>query len=441
MSNPYDTEGRMSAFVPVDSRLDGAYPLEIPVVDQVFQENKSGNFAPRVGFAWNVRGDGRTALRGGVGLFYAQIENEFRRAVGAAAPFWTSVRVNNPPFPNSGASLASGTAGALQPLGIHQFPEIPVTTQYNLRLEQALGERAVAAVAYVGSRGRNQARTGNPQIPVPFENASGRLEVENRLVTPAYSSNAAFIVFDANSWYDSLQVEFEQRPAFGLRFKAAFTWSKAVDEGVDNNSAPHGQSDLALVLSDHTFNRGPATHDVPKRFVFNWSYELPFGTHDGAAGVLLNKWQLAGIFQAQGGFPFTAQLGFSRSWPSGEAPDRPDLAAGASTNPVLGGPDLYFDPTAFVLPPARTLGTVGVNTLRGPGLALLDVSLLKVFDVFGSRSVEFRTEVFNLLNRANFGIPDPILFNADGSRRGAAGRISSTQTTAREIQFSVKFVF
>lgn len=122
------------------------------------------------------------------------------------------------------------------------------------------------------------------------------------------------------------------------------------------------------------------------------------------------------------------------------AADRPDVAPGAG-NPVVGGPDRYFDPNAFQLQPVGIIGNSGVATMMGPGLALMDVSLLKRLTFGKGMGVELRTEVFNLLNRPNLGIPDNVLFNTDGTRRGAAGRISSTLTTPREFQFSVKFIF
>jgi hypothetical protein len=119
---------------------------------------------------------------------------------------------------------------------------------------------------------------------------------------------------------------------------------------------------------------------------------------------------------------------------------RPDLASGASSNPVLGGPDQYFDPTAFVLPPAGTLGNLGRNTIIGPGLAVVDASLIRNFRLGQTRSFQFRLEAFNLFNRANFALPSRDIFSASG-RLGSAGRIIATTTTARQVQLGLKFLF
>jgi hypothetical protein len=108
---------------------------------------------------------------------------------------------------------------------------------------------------------------------------------------------------------------------------------------------------------------------------------------------------------------------------------------------VLGGPDRYFDPSAFELAPAGFYGNAGRNTLRGPGFANVDLGVVKVIPVTERVKVDFRGEFFNLFNRANFGLPEGNIFSTNGTVRGAAGRIRDTTTTSRQVQFGLKVLF
>ena len=199
---------------------------------------------------------------------------------------------------------------------------------------------------------------------------------------------------------------------------------------------------------DRTIDRGLSAFHVKHNLSFNWTYDLPFGRNSkGLAGALVKGWQLNNITSIHSGTPFTVRLGFNRSGnlntTSFSANERPNLKAGASSNPVLGGPDRYFDVNAFVLPPANTRGTLGRNTLIGPGLVNVDASIGKSFALGESRSLLFRAEVFNLPNHPNFAVPSgQIAFtNAQGAIAPTAGRITSTVTTSRQVQFGLKFTF
>lgn len=175
---------------------------------------------------------------------------------------------------------------------------------------------------------------------------------------------------------------------------------------------------------------------------FNFGYELPRVFSGGVGSTLLNDWSLNGILIANTGFPLTLQVGSNRSQ-NGESSisDRPDLAPGASNSPVLGGPDLYFDPEVFLFPEAGFHGTLGRTTLSLPGLVTFDFSLVKGFSLSERFRLQFRSEFFNLFNRANFKAPANRLFTSRGGRRGSAGRISETVTTSRQIQFGLRLEF
>jgi hypothetical protein len=163
----------------------------------------------------------------------------------------------------------------------------------------------------------------------------------------------------------------------------------------------------------------------------------------GAVAALAQGWQFAGIVTLRSGVPFSPQLGFDRARAlprSGGAGQRPNLVPGASPNPVLGDPAKYFDPLAFALPDAGFLGDLPRNTLIGPGFATWDASLVKNVRIGDRRRVQFRLEVFNVLNRANFGLPEATVFDASG-RVPNAGEITRTVGTARQMQLGLKFEF
>ena len=174
----------------------------------------------------------------------------------------------------------------------------------------------------------------------------------------------------------------------------------------------------------------------------NLTYDLPWQNSTRAALKWIGGWQVSGIVSLSDGLPFTALTGFNRSGSrTAITSDRPNLLPGNSKNPVLGGPNKYFDPAVFALPPAGFYGNLGRNTLITPGFATLDATLTKVFPVSEQVKLDFRAEFFNFLNRANFGLPSNQIFNSSGAILGNAGRIATTVSTSRQIQFGLKLLF
>jgi hypothetical protein len=180
--------------------------------------------------------------------------------------------------------------------------------------------------------------------------------------------------------------------------------------------------------------------------VANFNYDLPLGRNlKGASGTLLQGWQINSIVSVTSGVPFTVEnsANLDRDRDRAFGASRPNLLAGRSNNPVLGGPDRYYDSSAFQLQDPGFYGNLGRNTLFGPGLATWDFALIKNIALRSEeRKVQFRAEFFNLLNHANFNLPSNALFlTADGAPSGSAGRITQTVTTSRQIQFGLKFTF
>jgi hypothetical protein len=183
--------------------------------------------------------------------------------------------------------------------------------------------------------------------------------------------------------------------------------------------------------------------DTRHQIVANLTYQLPFA--HGASGIahaLASGWTVSTLIRLRSGYPFSAFSGVDTGLQvNGWAPEYPDLAPGASVNPVLGTVDHWFDPSAFVLPAPGYIGTLPRNTIIGPNMKTADLMTGKNFALWGSSELQFRLEVYNLFNRANFGLPQQTVFNANGTVREDAGRITSTSTSARQIQLGAKFVW
>ena len=258
----------------------------------------------------------------------------------------------------------------------------------------------------------------------------------------------------ANSFYNSLTVEVERRvaptgPLAGLGFRAAYTFSKSVDDSSsivssDSSGTTSGPQDPM----DLRTSRGLSAFDARNRLVVNFTWDLPNIAGGGFAQKLLNGWQVNGITSVSQGTPFNLEAGWNISDNGTQTlKDQASLIPGGNSNPVLGAPNRagrYFDVMQFTLPERGTYGNLGRNTAIGPGLVNQDFSLTKntaVSSVSEAFQVQFKAEFFNLFNRANFGIPRRLLFNSRSQRLASAGLITNTVTTSRQIQFGLKILF
>jgi len=189
-------------------------------------------------------------------------------------------------------------------------------------------------------------------------------------------------------------------------------------------------------------NRGIASYSIAHQFNANFSYQLPFG--NGTSGVLnrlIGGWQWNGILNWQGGFPFTPLAGSNTSG-TGDSnqSDVPNWNPNFKGNVIVGRPDQWFDPKAFVLAPQGTFGNVSRGSLRGPGLFNVDASLFKRVRLSESYTLQFRAETFNVLNHPNFSYPNEVIFSG-GTYSSSGGVITQTSTTSRQIQFALKLLF
>jgi hypothetical protein len=188
---------------------------------------------------------------------------------------------------------------------------------------------------------------------------------------------------------------------------------------------------------------GRATFNVAHVFGTNLTYELPFLKNSRPlVKSVLAGWQVSSVLSVTTGTPFSAVSNPRLTHNADRyGTSRADLVPGGNNNPVLGGPDLYFDAKQFKPQQLGYYGTAGRDTLTGPGLVMLDGSLLKNFHVTESKNIQFRAEFFNLPNRANFALPASTLFDSGGKSISNAGRITSTVTGARQVQLALRFEF
>ncbi len=233
--------------------------------------------------------------------------------------------------------------------------------------------------------------------------------------------------------------------------QGAYTVAKSIDDGSttqSSNQFTNGVSNPFPLIRE--LGRGLSDYDIRQSLVINGTWDLPLKV-GGSAGKLVNGWQLGGIFRGHSGIPFSAAMvgdpantGTSRrGTDSGQRPDQ----VGPTNNPVIGDPRQWFDGEAFALPQAEgggILGNLGRNTLIGPGLATFDLMLVKNTDlpsISEDFNIQFRLEMFNAFNHANFGLPANLVFFGNGNPNTFAGRIFNTQITNREIQFGLKIIF
>jgi outer membrane receptor protein involved in Fe transport len=407
------------------------------------------NIAPRLGIAWDPSKTGNTSIRGGFGLFYDEILPKYYFFSGSLnPPFTTRTTIANPPFPNVMANFNPNAPIRAQLQTINYELQSPFIMQYNAGVQRALPGNWDVFVGYVGSRGQNLIRLGDANL-APETIVNG---VKTYVGTTRRNPNFGPIfqrATDAESFYDSLQVSVMKRYSHGLRGQVSYTLAKSIDDSSGINSQDYDSVvQYGLDWYDPQYDRGPSAFQARHNLTFNWSWDIPAkSSFSGLAAHLLKGWQLNNVTTLQSGQPFTVRLGFNRSGNLNTTGfsmnERPDLKPGFSDNPILGGPDRYWDINAFALPAAGTRGNLGRNTLTGPGLVNFDLSMIKSFPLQRSQSIQARIEIFNLFNRANFAVPSGrIAFtNAAGDVSPTWGRITSTVTTARQLQLGVKYLF
>jgi len=419
----------------------------------LFKNPSWGNVAPRVGFAWDPKGDAKMSIRGGFGVYHDHLLHYMLTTQRFQPPLYLTRAITNPSFPNAGPLTAPPTS-QLNIQTVDSNIKNPRTLQYSLTLERELFWSTTISVGYAGLRGYNQLRGGSVNLATPVIQADG---------TPFFPAGAPRINpawadidnkrADGNLWYNALQVGAVHRFYRGLQFQLAYTFSRTIDDGsgylfIDTrNSVADPQNPF-----DNSRERGLANYHVAHNFVANFTADIPAGNLSGVAGALLKGWQVNGIVNLSSGNPFTPAIvgDRARALLRRAGQERPnqvgDPFSGTCPN---GAPvhtaDCWYNPSAFALQPAGTFGNLGRNTLIGPGLANVDLAATKNIGI-GRSTVQLRVEAFNVFNHPNFGAPDTLVFSGTGADADkilpTAGKIfPNTLTTARQIQLGMKVLF
>lgn len=313
--------------------------------------------------------------------------------------------------------------------------------QYNFAIQRELAPGNVLTAAYVGQRGVHDVRLIDQNQAIPEVLPDGRsFFPENSTVRNPNFTGIRYKVTDGQSDYNALQLTYTSRFNRYVSFRTSYTYSKNIDEG-DIVLTQGGTNDLPQNPNNRKAERGLSDYDVRNYFVSYLTGDVP---KFAGPRWLSSGWQVNVISTLASGNPFSVTVGYDRARSRPEAgisPQRPDLVPGYSTNPVTGSPTRYFDPSAFTLPPAGFYGNLGRNTLIGPGLINLDVAINKVFPLTERASLQFRTEMFNVLNHPNFAIPSQRTVFSSTGPVGSAGLITSTLTSSRQLQLGVRLSF
>ncbi|MBW4028805.1 MAG: TonB-dependent receptor [Acidobacteria bacterium] len=430
------------------------------------------NFEPRVGFAWNVFGNGMTSVRSGFGLFdVLPLPYEFLIISSASAPFLQSVTAPSTqlvqgdfPYKAYQKGLAAQSPGSLagqRVAYVDPNPQRSYVAEWNLSVQQELPGKVVATLGYVGSRGLHLPyRTDDADIVIPtLQNGTYYFPQPTASGTQINPNVGRIdrLATDADSYYHGMLVGVEKKLSHGVQVQGSYTWQKSIDTGsstIAGDQFSNSPTSLPFWF-DPRSRRGQSDFNLEQDAVISTTYELPVFVRDAnALGYIVDGWQVGGIFQASSGSPFPVLIGGDLLGLNNTDPyDYPDKVNGPACSSLVNprNPNNYINLNCFAVP-AQTnrLGTAGRNPLTGPGLSNLDASIFKntrIQKISETANIQFRAEAFNLLNRANFAAPlqNNTLFAQDGPNHaspvGGAGVINSTQTPSRQIQFGLKLIW
>jgi hypothetical protein len=389
-------------------------------------------FMPRFGFAYDLLGDGRTALRGGFGTYHDRIQGNLVFSQTNIPPFSSSVSYEsgNLSNPSGGAAAARGVLGNIS--AIDPNLKAPVVYNYNLTLERELPHGLFAQVAYVGNVGHHLQRKPDINFPT-FDQivANQALPSAGRPVTNylrpyrGYSAINMYIS-DANSNYNSLQTYLTRRKG-NLTVTGSYTWSHALADSSGDSDNP----DSGLGYQNRHFYYGPTSFDRRHIFSVSYTYRIPLlRRRRGFLGAFGN-WEVSGITRAQSGQAYT---------PTGNITTvtrRADYIGGEVELPSdQRGPNRWFNTAAFRTASATAIGTSGTGFIVGPGLYLWDLSLRKSFTVGekGKYRFQFRADAFNVMNHVNFRSLQTTTTNTNFGTLTGSG-------PARNLQGGLKMTF
>lgn len=445
------------------------------------------NFAPRVGFSYDPFHDGKTAIRGGFGIFDVDfLPWIYTQGNSQVFPFELTLTANPPiptgAFPQGLVALAAPTLANTAVRFIQQNTRRTYAMNWNFNIQREVANNTTVTVGYVGNHSLNLAFDGGLNQVLGTPTAAGFMWSggNGTRLNPQVGAIRG-TTFDSASHYNALQAQVVRRFSKGIQFQGSYTYSKCIDLGsagaIDNflNSGASGTASGELSLFPTLYRRGLCDFDVRQTVVGNFVWVLP-NKHFSSAFLshAIGGWELNGIFSASTGSPFTPGIGGSPLGSNTPA-DRPSWASNCSNPTNPGNPNHYINVSCFTpptvpssligslpfncVPAAASLGlantcmnlfgNVARNSVTGPGLTTFDVALIKNTYIPGiseAFNVQFRFEMFNLLNHANFQSPNPndgnsTVLTQTGTPASTAGVLISTITPSRQLQLSLKVIW
>ena len=437
---------------PLVQQLTARYGLEFTTSEQAGLPTSLirpdwGNWAPRLGFAYDLTGDGKTSLRGGLGVFNSLMELDYTAETRLSAPiteFLFGLDLCRFFGPGAcGQSFAppvltynlAYTFGNQPPAAVSSPPNIRNGYVYgwSLSLERELTPNLALEVSYDGSDGHKLPRRAVQNQGVP------NLPGVRRGYHPQPGTNQLTRATDVNCNYNALVARLTRRFSHGLSLEAGYTFGKSIDtaSGLQGTNQPQDNYNLAA-------ERGLSDFDLRQRFVLSSTWELPFGPGQawltgGATARVFGGWQASNIVTFESGQPMTAVLSTALSGTASNGTDRPDLIANPNLSASQRDPSHWFNTAALVPPPLyfdaqgafSIPGNEGRNVITGPGLANWDLSFARRFRLTEHGGLTFRADFFNLTNHPNFDRPGLIVGTSN------FGRISSAENS-RQVQFALR---
>jgi len=391
-------------------------------VDDVYKENNK-NFQPRVGIAWDPFKDGKTSVRAA----YAVLTDQ--PVTNVVTPLTSNPPLADPRIVTGTVQLTNpgGAAQSLAPNSVDPNFDNAYVQSWNLNIQREVGKDLGVTIGYFGNKGTHLRISRNINQPInggarPFPSLSS----SDPFRPNATLNNVVQIEGTGNSSYNALWLTATKRLSRGFQFNTSYTFSKSIDYNSLNSQGVIVQDSYNLRNS-----RGLSDFDARHRFVFSGIYEVPFH-----GSRLKEGWQLGAIVQSQSGNPVNIVVN-NTAFTGTNNTLRPDV-----TGPVeiLGSPDRWFDINPFVVPVGR-FGNLGRNVVIGPGFNNTDISLIKRTKLTESQLIEFRWEVFDVFNHANFGQPGRVVGSANFGQITNTRFATGDSGSSRQMQFALKYKF
>ena len=434
------------------------------------------NFSPRFGFSWSPRRGDSFLISGGFSIYSDPLLEHVIEPMKNSAPFNERVILPSfdatPFFPDAVAAARASNFGIPSSTAVldYQHITLPKVYRYTLSLQRSLLRGVNLRAAYVGARGNHLFRGFEANLYPQWEVlADGSYFFPNSLIplNPAFGSMGVTST-DAQSFYNALQLNAAFSPTPALSIQGNYTFSKSIDDASIASSGT-GNNFTRQFPYARTLDRGYSDYDIRHRLAVNYFYSLPFGRgrawlRSGMLERIFGGWHIGGVVSARSGTPFIPRVTV-RSSQTLFAANRPNQAPTGTNNPTsgvtagcgrpgepgvaprerLGGPDRFFDPCAFEAPPLGTLGNVARNSIIGPSLFNIDLSVQKDILLGGDRRLQFRAEFFIIPNHTNFSNPpssSTVVYSGSTARiNQTAGKLFSTSTTNRQIQLALRLSF